>query len=72
MQRSWSEWRNAAESGIEYMDRKRKILIPIELSSDEINAFCKKNNLKNIGRTRADLATHKLMQMIRESGVVQI
>jgi len=72
MQNSWAEWRNAAEYGIEHMDRNGKLIIPIELSASEISEFCKLKNLPNTGRTRADLANHKLIEMLKESKVVQI
>lgn len=72
MQSSWSEWRNAAENGIEYMGRNGELIIPVELSSREISDYCASNRLENTGRTRADLATHKLMKMLKESEVVQI
>ena len=52
MQNSWAEWRNAAENGIEHMDRSGKVIIPIELSADEIQTYCKTHSLPNTGQSR--------------------
>ena len=70
MQNSWSEWRQAVENGIEQMHRKNILMLPIELSADEIMKHCARENLPNTGRTRADLASRKLAQMLREEKVL--
>lgn len=69
MHNSWIEWRNAAEYGIEHMDRTEKTIIPIELSADEIQIYCKTNSLPNTGKSRTELANKKLHSMIIESEI---
>jgi len=70
MQNSWEEWRNAAEYGVEHMDRNNKLIIPIELSAKEINEYCKLKKLPNTGRSRVELVNKKLFEMLKESKVV--
>lgn len=70
MQNSWNEWRQAVENGIEQMHRKNVLMIPIELSLDEIMNYCAREYLPNTGRTRADFANRKLEKMLREKKVL--
>ncbi|MEZ5592089.1 MAG: hypothetical protein R3F53_15780 [Gammaproteobacteria bacterium] len=70
MQNSWNEWRQAVENGFEQMYRKNVLLIPIELTADEIINYCASENLPNTGNTRADLASRKLAMMLREERVL--
>jgi len=70
MQSSWRKWRSAAENGIEHMDRKGSVMVPIELSAKEISEYCKSNNLPNIGRTRIELSSKKLIAKLKESKVI--
>lgn len=69
MQNSWNEWRQAVENGIEQMRRKNVLMMPIELTADEIMKYCSSNNLPNTGRTRADLAGRRLAEILREEKV---
>ncbi len=70
MQNSWNEWRQAVENGIEQMQRKNVLMIPIELTADEIMKHCASENLPNTGQTRADLASRRLAEMLREKKVI--
>lgn len=69
MHKTWSEWRQAAEDGLEQMLRLGRIMIPMEISANEIMDFCRSNNLPNIGKTRALLCNQKLHEMIREQQI---
>ncbi len=70
MQNSWNEWRQAVENGIEQMHRNNVLTIPIELSADEIMKYCARESIPNTGRTRADLASRKLAEILREKKVL--
>ena len=70
MQNSWNQWRQAVENGIEQMQRKNVLIIPIELTADEIMKYCASKNLPNTGRIRADLAGRRLAEMLREEKVI--
>lgn len=67
MHKSHAEWREAAENGIEYMHQKGNLMVPIELSAEEISVFCRMNNLPNISKTRNLLVSKKLNELIRDS-----
>jgi hypothetical protein len=69
MHKTWSEWRQAAENGLEQMLRQGTIMIPMEISSKEIMDFCRSNGLPNIGRTRIRLCNQKLYEMIKERNI---
>lgn len=71
MHNTWSEWREAAESGIEHMHRQGKIMIPIEISAKEISAYCRANNLPNISKTRIHIVNLKLADLIRDSEIIK-
>jgi hypothetical protein len=66
MQDSWAQWRHAAELGVERMTRSGHLVIPIELSSEEILLHCQKTGEPNIGRTRTNLASIKMMELMKE------
>lgn len=63
----WNEWRQRAETGLETLGSRGKIMIPIELSNAEILEYCRERNLPNECETRLALANEKLMRGIRET-----
>lgn len=69
MHDTWSEWREAAEIGIESMYKQGKIMIPIDLPAKEIDEYCKKNKLPNISKTRNCMLNLKLADLIKVRGV---
>jgi len=70
MHNTWREWRQATENGIEHMHKKGKLLIPVQLSADEIVEYCISQNLANTSKTRSRMASQKLSKMLRESKVI--
>lgn len=69
MHDTWDEWRESTENCIEQMARSGGIIFPVELSADEIGAFCKRRGIKNDGRARADLANIRIAEWIFEKEI---
>lgn len=66
MQGTWAQWRNSVEIGLEQFNKKNQQAVLIELSAQEIDNYCKSNKLPNIGQTRGELASRKLVELMKE------
>ena len=67
LQSTWHQWRCAAERGIDYLAARGHIVSPVELSADEIHAFCVLKKLPNVSSTRVELVNEKLFALSQES-----
>jgi hypothetical protein len=70
MHKTWGEWRQAAENGIEQLSRRGTIAYPVLLDADEITCYCHQRGLPNIGKTRAKLVNEKLSKLLSETPTV--
>lgn len=64
---SWDQWRDAAQGGVDYMLSQGRLAMPVVISAAEIAEFCALNRMRNVGRTRIQLANRKLADSIRET-----
>ena len=69
MHKTWNEWRQASESGVEYMARKNKIFYPVLLEADAIKEYCSKYNMPNTSATRVRMVNEILWSIIYEKQV---
>lgn len=69
MHETWNEWRQATEGGLEYLERRNKIMYPIVLEADHIKKYCQKHNLPNISRTRVRMVNEILASIIFEKEI---
>lgn len=69
MHETWEEWRQATEHGIEYMARREKIMTPVELTTDEIADYCRREKLPNTSSTRTHLAGIKMAEWFFEKEI---
>ena len=65
MHRTFNEWREAAQSGIESMTRRGVQAIPVPLGLEEITQYCAETEQPNTGRTRSQLASKRLAEALR-------
>jgi hypothetical protein len=66
MHKTWNEWRQATESGIEYMARRNKIMYPVLLEADYLKDYCSKNNMPNTSKTRVRIVNEILGSILLE------
>jgi hypothetical protein len=69
MHKTWNEWRQVTEGGVEYFARINKILYPVILEADYIREYCKKYNLPNISQTRTRIAIETIASTILEKEI---
>lgn len=72
MPKTWEEWRQKAESGIEEMAIQGKIAMPVPMTALEIRSFCSQQRLKNNGFARSNLAGVKLAQQFIQTDLEKI
>lgn len=65
MHRTFNEWREAAQTGIENMRRRGVEAVPVPLSVEEIANFCAQTGQPNTGRTRSQLASRRVAEAIQ-------
>jgi hypothetical protein len=63
--RKWNEWRQRAETGVETLGSSGTMMIPIELSRQEILDYCREKQLPNDSQARLSLANEKLMRQVK-------
>ena len=66
LQSTWHQWRHAVERGIDYLAARGRMVSPVELTADEIQAFCASRGLPNVSATRILLVNEKLFLSSRE------
>ena len=69
MHKTWNEWRQATESGIEHFARRNKIMYPIILEADHIKEYCQRHKLPNNSQTRVKMVNEILASIIFEKEI---